>query len=329
MRTPSPSTRTAVGAPSAEREALGQGVRVGVIDTGIAEEALTDPWLKNILPGPADLDKLQEVESGTDQAGRLRLDLQAGHGTMVAGVLREVAPGCDVEIIRALDTEGIATEEELARAVQEAVRRGCDIINMSFGGYTNLDLPPLTLDGVIGDVPGEVLLVAAAGNFFDDRPVWPAAIRRIVSVAALRQRGDDADPVVADLDWYSSFGWWVDVAAPGKWNTPFVTGVEHPLREAGRDRRDAFEGFAEAAGTSLAAAAVSGAIAVELSRLRAEESKSRAGNAARRPAGRPRPTRQRQDAPRHAGRRRLGALSARSSLRYTSTHSVRNVPPPA
>ena len=104
--------------------------------------------------------------------------------------------------------------------------------------------------------------------------MWPAAIRRIVSVAALRQRGDDADPVVADLDWYSSFGWWVDVAAPGKWNTPFVTGVEHPLREAGRDRRDAFEGFAEAAGTSLAAAAVSGAIAVELSRLRAEETKT-------------------------------------------------------
>ena len=267
---PEPVDQEAVGAPSAEREALGQGVRVGVIDTGIAEEALTDPWLKNILPGPADLDKLQEVESGTDRAGRLRLDLQAGHGTMVAGVLREVAPGCHVEIIKALDTEGIATEEELARAVQEAVRRRCDIINMSFGGYTNLDLPPLALDAVIGDVPGEVLLVAAAGNFFDDRPVWPAAIRRIVSVAALRQRGDDADPVVADLDWYSSFGWWVDVAAPGKWNTPFVKGVEHPLREAGRDRRDVFEGFAEAAGTSLAAAAVSGAIAVELSRLRAE-----------------------------------------------------------
>ncbi len=120
---PEPVDQEAVGAPSAEREALGQGVRVGVIDTGIAEEALTDPWLKNILPGPADLDKLQEVESGTDRAGRLRLDLQAGHGTMVAGVLREVAPGCHVEIIKALDTEGIATEEELARAVQEAVRR--------------------------------------------------------------------------------------------------------------------------------------------------------------------------------------------------------------
>ena len=48
-------------------------MRGGVIDTGISEEALTDPWLKNILPGPADLDKLQEVESGTDRAGRLRL----------------------------------------------------------------------------------------------------------------------------------------------------------------------------------------------------------------------------------------------------------------
>jgi subtilisin family serine protease len=265
---PEPVDPRAVGAPAPERERLGEGVRVALIDTGIAEEALQDPWLKNILAGPADIDKLQEIESGTDGSGQLLLDLQAGHGTMVAGVLREVAPGCEVEIIRALDTEGVATEEELGAAIQEAVRRGCEIINMSFGGFTNRDLPPLGLERVIADVPGDVLLVAAAGNFFDDRPVWPAAIRRIVSVAALRQRGDDADPVVPELDWYSSFGWWVDVAAPGKWNTPFVSGVEHELREAGPDASDVFAGFAEAAGTSLAAAAMSGAIAVELSRLR-------------------------------------------------------------
>jgi subtilisin family serine protease len=127
------------------------------------------------------------------------------------------------------------------------------------------------MEKAIASVPDHVMLVAAAGNFFEDRPVWPAAIRRVVSVAALRQRGDDADPVVSELDWYSSFGWWVDVAAPGKWNTPFVTGLEHSLREAGPDAPDVFEGFAEAAGTSLAAAAMSGAIAVELSRLRAAE----------------------------------------------------------
>ena len=191
---------------------------------------------------------------------------------MVAGVLREVAPGCDVEIIRALDTEGIATEEESPGPSRG--RRGATTSSTCRSGATPTSTcRPFALDGVIGDVPGEVFAVAAAGNFFDDRPVWPAAIRRIVSVAALRERGDDADPVVADLDWYSSFGWWVDVAAPGKWNTPFVTGVEHRLREAGLRRR-AVEGFAEAAGTSLAAAAVA-LVAVESVRAGARRARRR------------------------------------------------------
>ena len=32
-----------------------------------------------------------------------------------------------------------------------------------------------------------MLLVAAAGNYGDDRPVWPAALRGVVAVGALTQ----------------------------------------------------------------------------------------------------------------------------------------------
>lgn len=265
---PEPVDPSVVGSPPPGEDLPGTGVKVAVVDTGVAKDALTDPWLARISPDDADVDPLREHEQGHDpRDGAPFQDLEAGHGTMVIGVVREVAPGCEVEVIRALDSDGVATDDEIARGIREAVDRGADIVNLSLGGYTDRNLPPPVIEDAIAAVPPGVVIVAAAGNFFDDRPVWPGAIRRVVSVAALDQRGNDQGDVNPKLAWYSSFGWWVDVAAPGTWAAPFVKGRENPERETVGDP-DQFDGHAEAAGTSLAAAAISGALAVELGLLR-------------------------------------------------------------
>jgi subtilisin family serine protease len=264
---PEPVDPSIVGSPPTG-DLPGTGVKVAVVDTGVAEAALEDPWLAGIVAARNDLDELRVRETRLDPRDKAPFqDLEAGHGTMVIAVVRTVAPGCEIEVIRALDPDGNATDDEVARGIDEAVARGADIINLSLGGLTNRDLPPLVIEDAIRRVPPEVLLVAAAGNFFTARPSWPGAIRRVVSVAALEQVGNDHGGVVPELAWYSSFGWWVDLAAPGEWSTTFITGRENPEREQ-QGAPDQFEGYARAAGTSLAAAAVSGALAVELEGLR-------------------------------------------------------------
>ena len=63
--------------------------------------------------------------------------------------------------------------------------------------------------------------MAAAGNFGDTTPTWPAAFRRVVSVGAL----------TADLrpSAFSSRGWWVDCSAIGEGVlSTYVEGEQSP-----------------------------------------------------------------------------------------------------
>jgi hypothetical protein len=265
---PEPVDPSKVGQPPEGEVLPGAGVLVAVVDTGVAETALDDPWLEGVQFDTDDIDPLRERETGVDPVdGALFHDLEAGHGTMVLSVVRMVAPGCDLRVIRALDSDGIATDDEIARAIDEASSLGADVINLSLGGYTDQNLPPPVIEDAIARVDPDTVIVAAAGNYFDERPVWPGAIRRVVSVAALEQNGNEHGVVLPDLAWYTSRGWWVDVAAPGTWATVFVTGRENPEREL-EGPPDQFEGYAEGSGSSLAAAAITGALAVELDLLR-------------------------------------------------------------
>ncbi len=54
------------------------------------------------------------------------LDLDAGHGTFVTGIVQQIAPGAEVRVYRAVDSDGIGSEVAVAckmiKAVQEAPR---------------------------------------------------------------------------------------------------------------------------------------------------------------------------------------------------------------
>jgi subtilisin family serine protease len=242
----------------------GTGVRVAIIDNGIAREALSQAWLQGIRPSPSDIDPVRKYDA-THGVRDDTMEVGAGHGTFVAGVVRQLAPGCFVDPIRALGEETTGTEQQVADGIARAVRDGAQVINLSFGGLTIDDQPPAAIQAAIEAVPGDVLIVAAAGNERTERPIWPGSLRRIVSVAATDQHGDDHGEVAADVADYSNRGWWVDVAAPGTWRSTFVTGDENPEQETDGHPDHFTRPFAEAAGTSFAAAAVSGALAAELS----------------------------------------------------------------
>ncbi|MET8153914.1 S8 family peptidase [Actinoplanes sp. NPDC049668] len=236
--------------PPALGSGAGKGVTVGICDTGIWRDAASfhPDWLGNAyLPEADDEDALYQYADV--------LALQAGHGTFVAGVLREAAPDVRFDPEVALSGMGIGDEETLVAAVDRLDRR-VSIINLSLGCRTQDDVAPLPVADRVAALGREVLVVAAAGNSGGSRPAWPAALPGVLAVAAVRAGEEGPAPAG-----YSNFGSWVDACADGTRVSTYVTGVLD-VKGANPER---FEGFARWSGTSFAAPYVAGRIAALMS----------------------------------------------------------------
>jgi hypothetical protein len=223
-------------------------VPIGVIDTGITPENRADGWLDNV-PRGIDIDPLDVLPGGGDG----RLDLQAGHGTFVAGAVQQVAPGADIRVYKAMDSDGRATDMQVACAMLRAVSDGCRILNLSFGCQTDDDVEPVAMAAAMDVIPSDVVIIAAAGNYGDTALVWPAAFPRVTSVAALT-----AD--LAPTTW-SSRGTWVTMSTVGEGiSSTYVPGQESPIIDPTPDTFGA-SAWAVWSGTSFAAPQVAGAVA--------------------------------------------------------------------
>ncbi|MCX4472435.1 S8/S53 family peptidase [Micromonospora sp. NBC_01655] len=241
-----PKAVGALAAPNPARLGEGAGVTVGLCDTGIWRQAGSyhPQWLGgSYLPEPDDEDALYV-------AGDV-LAPQGGHGTFVAGVVRQAAPGVKVDPEQALNPTGVGDESMLVAAMARLGPQ-VSVVNLSLGGFTQDDLPPLPLVNAVAALPAQTAVVAAAGNAGTSRPAWPAALGRVLGVAAVSQGGTGPAPAA-----YSGFGPWVDACALGERDSTYVEG-QLPL--PGRPTR-VFHGFAGWAGTSFAAAYVSGRLA--------------------------------------------------------------------
>ena len=241
----------------AVRRVRGTPAKVAIIDTGITAERRTDGWLKTIPRKPRYIDPLSAFPfTATDDY----LDLNAGHGTFVAGLVQQVAPDADITVYRAIDSDGIASEVAVACEMIRAVKDGAQIINLSLGGQTHDDVPPLAIAAaleVIGErerkTGDQVLVVAAAGNYADTRPCWPAAFRGVVSVAGLA-------PGMTPLP-ISSRGFWVTCSTIGQdLRSTFVKGRLSPLVSP-RATEFGPDAWALWSGTSFAAPQVTGKLA--------------------------------------------------------------------
>lgn len=241
----------ALGDPPEGDDLPGAGVKVVVIDTGLDAEARRSPWLRAVVADdPQDIDLTSDL---TPQDGFI--DLEAGHAAFIAGIIRQDAPGAEVRVIKALDTDGLTTELAIAKAIDRAASVGADIINLSLGGYTDGDTAPIAITAALGRLPRTTAVVVAAGNFASSRPTWPAAHKRVVSVGAVDAKRQRAE--------FSSWGWWVDVCAEGvSLHSVYVTGDENP--EDDPTGPDTFDGHAFWSGTSFACPKVSARIAVDM-----------------------------------------------------------------
>lgn len=240
-------------------ERAGAGVTVGVLDTGIDEDAAENHAILrghfDIQPGDVD------VLDGPDR--NKLLDREAGHGTFVAGVLMQRAPAASFDPQAVLDPNGVGDDVTVSRALEAMLRQGHQIVNMSLGGYVTGDVAPPGLDRALRLLTEyDAVVVAAAGNNSCSQRFLPAADERVLAVAAIDAEGRRAQ--------FSNFGPWVDACAVGVGVTStFVRGKwdKAHMHKPDNPAPNFTEPFAKWSGTSFAAPRVAGAIAERMATM--------------------------------------------------------------
>ncbi len=286
-------------APSSGRPVSGRRPVVAVLDTVISahpwlgdgtgpdpfwrlpgEEATPEPWRRPVLATSDPLD-----QDAALAAARVR-----GHGTFIAGIVRQLAPEARILSLPVMNDVGKAETPDVLDALTWLLARVryartatrpdlfVDVVNLSFGWYRGEGEKEFPADAhrkVLDDLGAEgVRVVASAGNRSTTVPVYPAAFAGahpgspttgLVSVGALDPNGE--------LAAYSNSGVWVLLLAPGTgllstvprtagvdWSDPPVDGRGCPYPNPNHQAR----GFARWGGTSFAAAWVSATIAAHL-----------------------------------------------------------------
>lgn len=183
--------------------------RVALLDTGCGEH----PWLKQGVKryrvGAAD--DRDDPEKYADQESPLlgELDSHSGHGTFVAGLIRQRCPDADLMSIRVMGSDGVVKEWETLHVLQALLTQmrrwvggddsatRVDVIVMSLGYYHETEIDEyytFLLRNVLAEL-GKlgVVVVAAAGNDATTRPFYPAALAPPQDAV----RRNDRIPVIA------------------------------------------------------------------------------------------------------------------------------------
>jgi subtilisin family serine protease len=245
------------GGPPSEAPALrdlrgdaGCNAKVAILDTGVVSR---HAWFAG--RAPAGRRDQEEAPNPGSQLG-----VYAGHGTFIAGVVLQQAPGAKLHIKKAFTGEGGISDTELAQRLAD-LPHDVDVVNISFGAYTHGDQPlPAVTDAVRSLLQRgrRPVVVAAAGNQGTNRAIWPAALKGVIAVAATDGKRGRAR--------FSSHGPWVDAAALGKdVHSTFFEGELTPAPHHGNPQpQQQFCGFAKWSGTSFAAPWVAGRIAAKM-----------------------------------------------------------------
>jgi subtilisin family serine protease len=232
----------------------GRGARIAVLDTGMFEHE----WLRGVQRAPNASD-VWDVEN--DGYG----DAEAGHGTFIAGLILQVAPAASVYAVKVLDSHGVGDDLGVAAAMA-ALPADVNIVNLSLGGYTDRDAPPLAVAKAMSMLDERnTAVVAAAGNHGATRPFWPAAFEPVLAIGAVEQQAGKWTRAG-----YSNHGSWVDATARGSnLQSTFTrekTKIAVGPTTSPTDPTIAFGGWASWSGTSFATPIAAAVIARTMTR---------------------------------------------------------------
>jgi len=165
-----------------------QSIIVAVLDTGINKD---NQYLA---------DRVMAEVNFTDSPTS---DDIYGHGTHMAGTIAAIAPECRLMNVKVADDMGKCKPSVVARGIIWAVDHGAKVINLSLSMIASPNLE----EAVNYAWSQGAILIAAAGNKGGSEPSYPAYYANCLAVAGTNENNS--------LALLSSYGDWVDVAAPG------------------------------------------------------------------------------------------------------------------
>ncbi|MEY8195425.1 MAG: S8 family serine peptidase [Cycloclasticus sp.] len=234
----------AVQAEQAWDITAGAGVKVAVIDSGLAVAGSSD-GIACAVDAKNTIDGSTNVFDGN------------GHGTHVSGTIAQntnnttgvagLAYAACVMPIKALSDSGSGTDADVAEAIAYAVDKGARVISMSLGypaQYSLSDFAGYPSYSALNNVPNNVVVVVASGNDGASNVSYPASHPTAIAVGSVQAGNSIAS--------YSNQGPSLDVVAPG-------SGIIQETRYGGT------WGYYSYNGTSMAAPHVSAAAALLLS----------------------------------------------------------------
>lgn len=190
----------ALGIPDIWKQTQGEGVKVAVLDTGVATK---HPDLKDAIVASKDFTG-EGVEDGN------------AHGSHCAGIVLArqnaegvvgVAPKAELIVGKVLTNAGSGSFDWIVNGMQWAVDSGADIISMSLGARSGTDALAKATQAVID--AGKILIVAA-GNDGEGRETvnYPGAYPNVICVGSINRKMRRSD--------FSSTGANLTIMAPGE-----------------------------------------------------------------------------------------------------------------
>lgn len=255
---------TMLGDRQVLEQSAGKGVQIGLIDSGI-------DVLHPLLSPAVDLTRAKSFVTSDGSIAD-----NNGHGTMVAGIITQLAPQAKITPYRVLSADGGESFWTL-EAIIQAVNDKQDIVNMSLGTYKhrNIEAEKITIESferaIAYALKNNVIVIASSGNKgldldseFESSELrhLPGSVSGVLSTSAIT-----IDNTLAS---YSNVGSNIQHTAPGGdyvfnegildvsqlMYTAYPTTLDNMLGSLGIP-----QGYMFSAGTSLSAPCISGIVA--------------------------------------------------------------------
>lgn len=228
---------------------LGAGVKVAVIDTGIDPN---HPAFAGSLAPKSEWHDFYDDDADPTDVGTLGQG-GYGHGSNTAGIVLQIAPKATILPLRALGPDGGGDVLSIARAIDWAVARGANIINLSLG---STERSQAIQDAIVRANKVGVLITASAGNENKNKLDYPAADanQSFMTLSVGSVSGNDVKSS------FSNYGGTLELTAPGE--TVFGPAP-------GQNAQGGWN-MAAWSGTSMSAPMAAGALALELSQVGAQ-----------------------------------------------------------
>ncbi|MFE1242949.1 S8 family serine peptidase [Fictibacillus sp. NPDC058756] len=216
----------------------GNGIKVGILDTGIDT-------------GHEDLKVSGGISFVPDT---ISYNDDNGHGTHVAGIIaaqdnqvgfKGMAPNVQLYSIKVLDDDGLGQYSQIIDGIEWATQQGLDMVNLSLAGKESSYALKLAVDEAYKK---GLYIIAASGNhtnntFSEDQSVYyPAKYESVIAVGAVDNynkhpkfsgSGPELEIVAPGVDIYSSFmNNTYETHTGTSMATPYVTAIYALYKEA-------------------------------------------------------------------------------------------------